>query len=61
MNIFKILLFIIMIVLGTGGVMLIFADQTIGEFDIIQFILIKIYGFGLIALCYYLSKIYKNL
>jgi len=50
-----------MIVLGTGGVMLIFADQTIGEFDIIQFILIKIYGFGLIALCYYLSKIYKNL
>ena len=60
MNILKILLFVIITVVATGGVMLILADQTIGEFDIIQFLLVKLYGAGLIALAYYLSRIYKT-
>tara|TARA_R100000544_G_C2211641_1_gene52315 strand:- start:498 stop:683 length:186 start_codon:yes stop_codon:yes gene_type:complete len=60
MNILKILLSIIIIVLATGGVVLILADQTIGEFDIIQFILVKIYGFGILILAYYLNNLKKT-
>ncbi len=60
MNILKILLFVIITVLATGGVVLVLAGQTIGEFDIIQFILVKVYGFGLLFLAYYLGRISKE-
>jgi hypothetical protein len=57
MKLLKVFLSIIVVLLSTGGVVLILADHTIGEFDLMNFILIKIGGFALLFMGYAVYKL----
>ena len=57
MKLLKVFLSIIVVLLSTAGVVLILADHTIGEFNLMNFILIKIGGFALLFLGYAVYKL----
>ena len=57
MKLLKVFLAIIVVILSTAGVVLILADHTIGEFDLMNFIVIKIGGFALLFMGYSVYKL----
>ena len=57
MGLLRIFLSIIVVLLSTAGIVLILADHTIGEFDLMNFILIKIGGFALLFMGYAVCKL----
>ena len=57
MKLLKVFLSIIVVLLSTAGVVLILADHTIGEFDLMNFVLIKIGGFALLFMGYAVYKL----
>jgi len=57
MRLLRIFLSIIVVLLSTAGIVLILADHTIGEFDLMNFILIKIGGFALLFMGHAVYKL----